>query len=192
MAQHHTTEEASQRYIKGNVAKGNITYSQKNMDMLFKEADADMNCSVPAALEVCHLPAEGDVHHEPNFDALESHDMREPASGEIIMEAVGFTQGDHSLKSKEKMKLHALAHVLDQKCFLLSRTGANFVVDNDPGLMSYLFPHLDPWNIGGFNHCGRTSKQQLSMEVKEGRKICVYLLKYDTKEGNKQKYFISS
>lgn len=38
--------------------------------------------------------------------------------------------------------------------FLLSRTGAQLIADNDndPGLMSYLFPRLDPWDIGGFYH----------------------------------------
>lgn len=63
------------------------------------------------------------------------------------------------------MKLHALAYVLDQKKFLLSRTGSEFVADNDLGLMSYLFPHLDPWDIGGFYHSGRTRQQYLSMEA---------------------------
>ncbi|KAG1878161.1 hypothetical protein F4604DRAFT_1923720 [Suillus subluteus] len=145
--------------------KSNVAYSQKNMDMLFDKADAELNCSVPAALDICYLPANSDVQHESNFDGLELRDIGESSSGEIVMEAVGFTQGDHSSQSREKMKLHALAHVLDQKCFLLSRTGSNYVADNDPGLMSFLFPHLDPWDIGGFNHCGHTPKQQLSMEV---------------------------
>ncbi|KAG2079451.1 uncharacterized protein F5147DRAFT_749549 [Suillus discolor] len=107
----------------------------RNMDSLFDNVDADVDCSVPATLEVCHLPRGVDV---PEDDASE----------DIVMEAVGFTQGDHSSQSREKMKLHALAYVLDRKCFLLSRTGVSFIADNDPGLMSYLFPHIDPWDIG--------------------------------------------
>lgn len=49
-----------------------------------------------------------------------------------------------------------VAYVLDRKQFLLSRTGGQFIADNDPGLMSYLFPHLDPWDIGGFYHTFRS------------------------------------
>jgi hypothetical protein len=82
------------------------------------------------------------------------------ASGDIVMEAVGFTRGDHLAQSREKMKLHALAYVLDRKHFLLIQSGSKFIADNDPGLMSYLFPHLDPWNIGRFHHCGQMLKQQ--------------------------------
>jgi hypothetical protein len=32
-------------------------------------------------------------------------------------------------------------------------------------LMSFLFLHLDPWDIGGFNHTGRTPEQHISMEA---------------------------
>jgi hypothetical protein len=31
--------------------------------------------------------------------------------------------------------------------------------------MYFLFPHLDPWDIGGFNHSGWTSQQHISMEA---------------------------
>ncbi|KAH7918451.1 hypothetical protein BV22DRAFT_1024559 [Leucogyrophana mollusca] len=44
--------------------------------------------------------------------------------------------------------------------FIASRTGTRFISDEDPGLLTSLFPHLDPWNIGGFHHegCKKTSK----------------------------------
>ncbi|KAG2084536.1 uncharacterized protein F5147DRAFT_748796 [Suillus discolor] len=122
--------------------KSGVAYSPRNMDSLFDNVDADVDCSVPATLEVCHLPRGGDTP-DSTFDVPE-----DDASEDIVMEAVGFTQGDHSSQSREKMKLHALAYVLDRKCFLLSRTGVSFIADNDPGLMSYLFPHIDPWDIG--------------------------------------------
>jgi hypothetical protein len=74
------------------------------------------------------------------------------------MESVGFTQRNHLLQSKEKIKLHALAYVLDHKCFLLSQSGSEFVTDNDPGLMFFLFLHLDSWDIESFYHCGYSPK----------------------------------
>lgn len=139
--------------------KSGVVYSQKNMDALFSPADSSMDCSVPVVLEVCHLPKDNGDENEDiiNFDGPQSRGIqssREDVVDDIALDAVGFTQGDYLSQSREKMKLHVLAHVLDQKRFLLSRTGSEFVADNDPGLMSYLFLHLDPWDIGAFYHCG--------------------------------------
>ncbi|KAG0701016.1 hypothetical protein DFH29DRAFT_1052643 [Suillus ampliporus] len=174
--------------------KSGVVYSQKNLDALFDDVDSDIDCGVPKSLEICHLPKASEDQHSVNDGGVQLRDIdtsNDVAPGDIVMEAVGFTQGDYSSPSREKMKLHALAHVLDRKCFLLSRTGADFVADNDPGLMSYLFPHLDPWDIGGFYHCGRTSKQQLSMEVQKRCQLRVYLLEYDSKKRSKQEHYIS-
>jgi hypothetical protein len=147
-----------------------VTYSQINMDALFDESDGDVDTSLPRALEICHLPRDtvGSDENGMTIDPQDGNDGTEPFeadAGDIVMEAVGFTKGDHSSASKEKMKLHALAHVLDHNRFLLSQAGSRYVADNDPGLMSFLFPHLDPWDIGGFNHTGRTSEQHISIEA---------------------------
>ncbi|KAG1743516.1 hypothetical protein EDB19DRAFT_1894737 [Suillus lakei] len=139
--------------------KSGVAYSQQNMDALFDDVDLDIDCSVPTALEICHLPQDSEI-------AL-NHEANNITPGDIVMEAVGFTQGDHSSQSREKMKLHALAYVLDQKCFLLSWTGADFVADNDPGLMPYLFPQLDPWDIGGFYHLPVSQQESLARELKD-------------------------
>ncbi|KAG2085190.1 uncharacterized protein F5147DRAFT_748738 [Suillus discolor] len=147
--------------------KSGVAYSQNNMDALFEDTDANLDCSMPAALEICHLPREGKVNANVTHEGPQARDSDlsdDTPVGDIVMEAV------------EKMKLQALAYVLDRKQFLLSHTGEKFVADNDPGthhlncctftgLLSYLFPHLDPWDIGGFYHCGRTPKQYLSMEA---------------------------
>ncbi|KAG2155409.1 hypothetical protein DEU56DRAFT_942727 [Suillus clintonianus] len=135
-----------------------VAYSQDNMDALFDEVDLDVDTSVPRALAICHLPSENRESTDQGFGSRDVNDAHD------VMESVGYTEGDHSLQSREKMKLHALAYVLDRKQFLLSCTGSKFVADNDPGLMSYLFPHLDPWDIGGFFHTGRTDKQYISMQ----------------------------
>ncbi|KAG1906054.1 uncharacterized protein F5891DRAFT_1126016 [Suillus fuscotomentosus] len=96
------------------------------------------------------------------FLPLESHnpsisDSIDP--GDITMEAIGFTKGDHSATSQEKIQLHAL--------FILSKAGSSFVSDSDPGLMSFLFLHLDPWDIGGFNHSGCTCLQHITIEAQD-------------------------
>ncbi|KAG2744810.1 hypothetical protein P692DRAFT_201841410 [Suillus brevipes Sb2] len=144
-----------------------MVYSQANMDALFDEVDREADVSLPRALAMCHLPTGGQASTEEGFSDRYVEDTHSgPVQiSDIVMESVGYTEGDHSAQSREKMKLHALAHVLDRKKFLLSRTGSKFVADDDPGLMSYLFPHLDPWSIGGFNHSGRTVQQHISMKA---------------------------
>lgn len=62
------------------------------------------------------------------------------------------------------MKAHALAYALDNQCFLNSQAGTMFISDNHPGLLLFLFPHLDPWGIGSFNHPGWAASQRLSFE----------------------------
>ncbi|KAG2148943.1 hypothetical protein DEU56DRAFT_926810 [Suillus clintonianus] len=154
--------------------RSGVVYSQVNMDALFEEIDRDVDTGVPRALAICHLPSENRETTDEGFssrDADETHNG-DVEVGDIVMESVGYTEGDHSSISREKMKLHALAYVLDHKQFLLSRTGGKFVADNDPGLMSYLFPHLDPWDIGGFFHTGRTEQQYISMQQQVRNLVC--------------------
>ncbi|KAG1732738.1 hypothetical protein EDB19DRAFT_1831227 [Suillus lakei] len=142
-----------------------VSYSQENMDSLFEECDADLDSSVPQALDICHLPRDNEMNEDSGLEPRDVDAPEDAEAGDIVIEAVGFTKGDHSSISKEKMKLHVLAYVLDHNKFILSKAGSRFISDNDPGLMSFLFPHLDPWDIGGFYHTGRTAQQYLSMEA---------------------------
>lgn len=137
------------------------------MDALFDEVDVNSDTSLLSALSICHLPTDTQVLIDEGFSSRDTHkdDGSQVAVADIVMEPIGYTTGDHLVQSREKMKLHALAYVLDCKQFLLSCTGSKFVADNDPGLMSYLFPHLDPWDIGGFYHSGRTKQQYISMQA---------------------------
>ena len=62
----------------------------------------------------------------------------------------------------------ALAHALQHKPFLVNRSGSTLVNDDSPCLLSALFPHLDPWGIGGFNHpaCSGACRISLERQVK--------------------------
>ncbi|KAG1877459.1 hypothetical protein F4604DRAFT_1880415 [Suillus subluteus] len=133
-----------------------VSYSQENMDVLFDDVDTDVDTSIPQALQVCHLPRDDVVNQ---FCLLESCDIGisdDLDASDIAIEAIGFTKGDHSETSREKMKLHALAHVLDHKKIILSNAGSHFVSDNDPGLINTMeaqVKNLDPnfaficWNM---------------------------------------------
>ncbi|KAG1880084.1 hypothetical protein F4604DRAFT_1679199 [Suillus subluteus] len=116
-----------------------VSYDQNNMDALFEELDGDVDMSIPRALQICHLPRDDEVDQ---FSPLESRDvniLEHLNLSQITMEVVGFTKGDHSAMSREKMKLLTLAHVLDHNKFILSKAGSHFVSDNNPGLMSFCF-----------------------------------------------------
>ena len=81
------------------------------------------------------------------------------------MDNHAYTLGDHSPQSCESMKACALAYVLDHKQFLNSQAGSEYINDNHLGLLVYLFPHLDPWEIRGFHHPSRQKTQQLLFDV---------------------------
>ncbi|KAG1848990.1 hypothetical protein F4604DRAFT_1883847 [Suillus subluteus] len=130
-----------------------VSYSQTNMDSLFDAADKDVDCTVPLALQICHLPVDADQLTDigDGVDEMANDGIRDTNSNKIVIEAVGYTKGDHS----------SATYVLDQKKFLLSCMGSQFIADNDPGLMSYFF-----------YHSGRTHQQYLSMEAQVKNLLC--------------------
>ncbi|KAH7925867.1 hypothetical protein BV22DRAFT_1104666 [Leucogyrophana mollusca] len=130
-----------------------VRYSQAHMDDLFAEEDNDLDTSLLRAVEICHLAAadsQGQTEDSAGCDISACN----VDSGELVMDNVGYTNGDHSPSSRESMKLHALAAALDHKPFLATRTGNQFLSDKEP----------DPWNIGSFHHPGRTRNQSMSFE----------------------------
>lgn len=132
-----------------------VTYSPENMQALFSPEDEGTDQAVLQHMQISHSEG-GDTVEEVDWDS-EMDDM--------VVDNVAYTLGDHSVKSREAMKVQALAYALDNKRFLHSRAGSGFVSESHPGLMSYLFPHLDPWGIGGFNHPARVGEQRLTVEA---------------------------
>lgn len=104
------------------------------------------------------------VSHTAGGDTIEEVDWDNKLD-DMVVDNVAYTLGDHSPKSREVMKVQALAYVLDNKCFLHSHAGSGFIGGSHPGLLSYLFPHLDPWGIGGFNHPARVKNLWLTLEA---------------------------
>ncbi|KAG1903761.1 uncharacterized protein F5891DRAFT_977329 [Suillus fuscotomentosus] len=76
-----------------------VLYSQENMDALFEDIDGNVDTGIPKALQICHLSKDDSIDQ---FLPLESHDLSISDSidpGNITMEAIGFTKGDHSATS---------------------------------------------------------------------------------------------
>jgi hypothetical protein len=44
------------------------------------------------------------------------------------------------------------------------QSGSQLLSDRDPGLLTFVFPHLDPWGIGGFYERRRSKAQYISFE----------------------------
>jgi hypothetical protein len=131
-----------------------ITYSQANMDDLFSNADADDDAGVLQHMQIIHVS-----------DTASPEDINWQEFQETMLtENVAYTEGDYSLCSREAMKVHTLAHALEHKPFIQSHAGSSYISDGHFGLMAYMFPHFDPWGIGGFHHPGRNISRTLSFE----------------------------
>jgi hypothetical protein len=128
--------------------------------------------SIPAEITISHLqstPADAALqsdYTDRNHDALED----EETDSDLVMENVGYTSGDLSQTSFTEMKIHALEHCLAGRKFVQSRRASSPLADfESKELLSWLFPHLDPWGIGSFFDPRRTKKLDM-------REQLVYLL----------------
>lgn len=142
-----------------------VKFSQTNLDALF-DTGQDIDTSIPKSIQICHLSEEEsqNVRHGiadyTDRENLQGQSMHSP----LTMEAVGYTTGDHSSHSYRDMKARAISWCLDRKRFVKVQSGTKAVNDRDPALLSSLFPHLDPWAIGGFSDVSRSPDQQISFE----------------------------
>ncbi|KII93844.1 hypothetical protein PLICRDRAFT_99331, partial [Plicaturopsis crispa FD-325 SS-3] len=137
-----------------SVSSGFEGFSQNNLDNLLEESgNADESDEgVPCNMEIGYIPL-SDAVDGATSDYSTRNDEDPNADGEmdLVIESVGFTYGDDTPMSYRQMKARALTHCLEGKRFLQSTAGSNLVPDfRNPSLMSWLFPHLDPWGIGGF------------------------------------------
>lgn len=143
-------------------------FSPTNLSQLFDPQNNHLDLAVPCAMEVGFIE-DSDALRASTSDYTGRNDLGNVpyADQPLLMENVGYTCGDHSPVSYRDMKLGALAHCLNDGRFLRSQAGDTFVPDfHNPALLTWLFPHLDPWGIGGFHHPSRaipvTMQEQLS------------------------------
>ncbi|PPQ71220.1 hypothetical protein CVT26_010999 [Gymnopilus dilepis] len=134
-------------------------FSQRNLDDLF---DGEEDQGVPASAHIGYIPLNDAIdvavsdytsrNRDQNLCEVDDDD-------EFLMENVGYTEGDDSPMSYQAMKDMAIQRCLLGKPFLVSGKGSRGVPDFfNPSIMTWLFPHLDPWGIGGFYHPGRLQK----------------------------------
>ena len=150
-------------------------FSQRNLDCLFGPGTEDQDEGVPCALEVGFIEESEAittaVSGYTDRDVVEEDIPENPNT--LLMENVGYTMGDETPVSYRDMKMKALSHCLAGGRFVRSQAGDRFVPDfENPSLLTWLFPHLDPWGIGGFHEPAREIPISMDEQLK-------YLLELD-------------
>lgn len=143
-------------------------FSQHNLDELFGPNTVNQDEGVPCAMEVGHIDDE-DIIDASTSDYTTRNHTSAPSkpTDDILMENVGYTCGDDSPISYRDMKMKALSYCLNGGSFVQSRAGERFVPDfENPSLLTWMFPHLDPWGIGGFHHPDRTVPITMQEQLK--------------------------
>ncbi|KAI0352245.1 hypothetical protein OH77DRAFT_1409659, partial [Trametes cingulata] len=138
-------------------------YSQQNLDNLLGPGTSEVDEGMLCSMEIGHI-AHNDAVDGATSSYVPGHDDG-PCSGDddMLMENVGYTDGDDTPVNYRKMTMIALAHCANGGRFIKSQAGSRFIPDfENSQLLSWLFPHLDPWGIGGFFMKERLTK--LSME----------------------------
>ncbi|KAI0697955.1 hypothetical protein C8T65DRAFT_582249, partial [Cerioporus squamosus] len=148
--------------------------SQANLDALFPVQEDEADAGVPSAMEIGFISDNAAIQASTADYTTRNNDDDAPADPEcLLMENVGYTSGDESPVSYREMKMRALAHCLNEGRFVWSKAGDKYVPDfHNPALLTWLFPHLDPWGIGGFHHPGRARAVSMEQQLK-------YLLQLD-------------
>ncbi|KAI0361333.1 hypothetical protein OH77DRAFT_1391844, partial [Trametes cingulata] len=129
-----------------------LGFSQRNLDVLFGEDKVDEDQGVPCAMEIGFLQdCDALRGATSDYTGRDTVGVGPATSDELIMENVGYTECDDTPQTYRQMKMKALSHCLTGGRFVRSQAGSRFVPDfKNPRLLSWLFPHLDPWGIGGF------------------------------------------
>ncbi|KAF8556634.1 hypothetical protein OG21DRAFT_1482850 [Imleria badia] len=140
--------------------RGQVTVAEGNIDDLY-EGNAER--ALPSALEIGCLNMDESVVEQQEYRPAYVDEFR--SAGEmdtLVVESIGYTAGDHSPANFQQMKAAALAHCLDGYRFLRVRSGSTLINEQELGFMTWAFPHLDPFGIGGFNNPNRKEDCKLS------------------------------
>ncbi|KAI0706471.1 hypothetical protein C8Q76DRAFT_566412, partial [Earliella scabrosa] len=142
-------------------------YSRENLDMLLDD-DSSNDVGVPCAMDIGFLQDSEVIRSTSSDYTHRDEDADVPPPGtELLMENVGYTCGDDTPVSYRNMKFRALNHCLTGGRFVQSQAGERFIPDfENPSLMTWMFPHLDPWGIGGFHHPQRTRPLTLEEQLR--------------------------
>lgn len=157
-------------------------YSQGNMDALFDaDAGGHRDEDVLCAMEIGHIQASDAVAAatEGYVPGTTPDSQAEVPGDDMLIENVGYTDSEDTLAVNPRdMAAEAMAHCVSHRRFIKSQAGSRFIPDfKNSSLLSWLFPHLDPWGIGGFFDERRQRPLSLDQQLKyllqvEGSPFC--------------------
>ncbi|KAF5327481.1 hypothetical protein D9619_005136 [Psilocybe cf. subviscida] len=139
-------------------------FSNENLTRLHGGEDE----GIPGSVEIGFVQAdsEGVIGVSTADYTPRAENAEDQANDELLMENVGYTDGDTSAANYFSMKALALERCRKKQPFIVSGTGNTAVPEfNNPSILTWLFPHLDPWGIAGFNHVGRRIKLTLDEQL---------------------------
>ncbi|KZT61744.1 hypothetical protein CALCODRAFT_427481, partial [Calocera cornea HHB12733] len=150
-------------YRLGAQGEGPVVYSADNMTSIFGAEQPHGENSLPPCIEIGQLHMTG---LDMSSDVAGRNEFVNAEPGNFYMEACGFVRGDQSSEKYRAMKAECLHHCLSGHAFLLSRAGSEPVRDRrNHLLLGGLFPHLDPFNLGGFEHPHRKKKVDVAKHL---------------------------
>ncbi|OJT07088.1 ATP-dependent DNA helicase PIF1 [Trametes pubescens] len=142
-------------------------YSQENMDALYADNRPSNDEDVLCAMEMGHIPVNDAVEGATDAGYVPGAAGPDPTDTDtLLMENVGYTthQGTLAVNPRD-MTFEAVAHCLRGGTFLKVQAGSRFIPDfQNPSLLTWVFPHLDPWGIGSFFHEQRPRDRRLSLD----------------------------
>ena len=153
-----------------------VSFSEANLDAICTQSP-DHNGNVDGnscmGIEISHLETStaDDVGYTDGSGDYTDRNEVEPDVDGIIMDGVGYTDGQYSMKNLVNMKLAAVKHCVDGGKFVRINSSTLPISDRDPTMLTSLFPHLDPWAIGGFNDPRRKIKVSFDAQVKHMLKM---------------------
>ncbi|KAJ3014361.1 hypothetical protein NUW54_g1326 [Trametes sanguinea] len=142
-------------------------FSQQNFDALSGEGTTHVDEGVPCAMEVGHIQLSDVIAGSTEGYVPGQNDPPPGHNEDMLMETVGYMDSDNSPVDYNTMTRKALLHCLQQGQFVQCQAGSRFVPDfENSELLFWLFPHLNPWGIGGFHHPCRSRAISLDQQLK--------------------------
>ncbi|KAI9056616.1 hypothetical protein FKP32DRAFT_1585466, partial [Trametes sanguinea] len=142
-------------------------FSQENLDALFGPQTTYVDEGVLCSVEVGHIQVSDAVDGATEDYVPGRDDGIVSNADDMLIETVGYTDTDDSPVDYNTMTMCALRHCLKGGSFIKSQAGSRLIPDfENSQLLSWLFPHLDPWGIGGFYDCRRRVTLSLSQQLK--------------------------
>jgi len=124
-----------------------FSYSNSNLEALLP---SDEEQGIPHGVHIGSIPSNDAINSSTSDYTMRNvDDMIDEETDDLLMENVGYTDGDDSSSSYQIMKGLAVERCVRGKPVVLSGKGSRVVPDfNNPSILTWLFPHLDLWGIG--------------------------------------------